>query len=114
MSDTQILSLSLCICARSHSLTHTHAYTHVGAQGDEWATDVRAPDGTARGTYNKAPVLETKKAAWGAGTNLASKLKELQPGPKPPLSGLCLCPLLGVGACVGVYQVSQKVCEDSF
>jgi len=25
---TQILCLSICICARSHSLTHTHAYTH--------------------------------------------------------------------------------------
>jgi len=86
----------------------------VNGQGDEWASDVRAPDGSARGNYNKAPVLETKKAAWGAGTSLASKLKVSQPGPKPPLSGLCFCPLLGVGGCVGVYELSQKVCENNF
>lgn len=45
-------------------------------QGDEWASDVRAVDGSARGSY-AAPSSKpaaSAKPAWGQGTSLASKL----------------------------------------
>jgi len=45
-------------------------------QGDEWASDVRAADGSTRGSYGAPPkpAAASAKPAWGQGTSLASKL----------------------------------------